>query len=98
METIFLTLSVSSILVMFYALYSALLLRNKVPGGQVRSTWSFLTMLIFFFTVGYLATPFFHLLSQEIKDILVGVIFLAGALFVVTVVKLFYKIVEAVGL
>jgi hypothetical protein len=98
METIFLVLSVSSIFVMFYALYTALILRNKVPGGKVKSTWGVLTILIVFFTVGYLTTPFFRLLSQEIKDVLVGLIFLFGAIFVVIVVKLFYKIVEDVGL
>lgn len=98
MEMIFLALSVSSILVMFYALYAAMILRNKVPGGKIKSTWGLLTILIVFFSIGYLMTPFFPLLSQEIKDILVGVIFLAGALFVVIVVKLFYKIVEDVGL
>ncbi len=98
MVTIFLVLSITSIFVMCYALYSALILRHKVPGGKVRSTWNFLTILVGFFTVGYLATPLFRMLSQEIKDILVGVIFLAGAVFVVIVVKLFYKIVEDVGL
>jgi hypothetical protein len=98
METVFLALSVSSIFVMFYALYTALILRNKVPGGKVKSTWGFLTMLIVIFTAGYLTTPFFRLLSQEIKDLLVGVIFLAGAVFVVIVIKLFYKIVEDLGL
>jgi len=50
------------------------------------------------FTVGYLSTPFFRLLPQDIKDILVGVIFLAGAIFVVIVTKLFFKIVEDLGL
>jgi hypothetical protein len=98
MEIIFLALSVSSIFVMFYALYTALVLRNKVPGGKVKSTWGVLTVLIVLFTIGYLTTPFFRLLSQEIKDLLVGVIFLAGAVFVVIVIKLFYKIVEDIGL
>jgi hypothetical protein len=50
------------------------------------------------FSVGYLATPFFQLLPPDIKDILVGLIFLAGAIFVVVVTKLFVKIVEDLGL
>ncbi len=98
MEIIFLALSVSSIFVMFYALYTALILRHKVPGGNVKSTWGVLTFLIVLFTIGYLTTPFFRLLSQEIKDLLVGVIFLSGAIFVVIVIKLFYKIIEDIGL
>lgn len=98
METIFLVLSVCSIAIMFYALYSALALKNKVPGGTVRSTWNVLTALIAMFSVGYLSTPFFRMLSQDIKDLLVGIIFLAGAIFVVIVIKLFYRIIEALGL
>jgi hypothetical protein len=98
METLFLLLSISSIVVMFYALYSAFSLRDRVPGGKVRATWSVLAGLIVLFSVGYLSTPFFRLLTPEIKDLLVGFIFLAGAIFVVIVIKLFYKIVEDVGL
>ncbi len=98
MEMFFYLLSVSSIVVMFYALYSAFILKHKVPGGKVKSTWNFLAGLIVMFSLGYLSTPFFRLLSQEIKDVLVGVIFLAGAIFVLIVVKLFFKIVEDIGL
>jgi len=98
MDTIFLVLSSAAILVMFYALYSAVSLRKKVPGGKVKSTWSTLTGLIVMFTAGYVTTPFFRLLSPEIKDLLVGVIFLAGAVFVVIVIKLFFRIVEDLGL
>jgi hypothetical protein len=98
METIFLVLSSAAIAVMFYALYSAVSLRNKIPGGKVKSTWSVLTGLIIMFTAGYVTTPFFRLLPPEIKDLLVGVIFLAGAVFVVIVIKLFFRIVEDLGL
>jgi len=98
MENLFLILSVSSILVMVYALYRVTALRKKVPGGVVKSTWNFLTLLIVLFTAGYLSTPFFPLLPQTVKDVLVGVIFLAGAVFVVIVVNLFYRVVEDLGL
>lgn len=98
MENLFLVLSISAILVMFYALYRVNVLRKKVPGGVVRSTWNFLTLLIVMFTVGYLSTPFFPMLPQTVKDMLVGVIFLAGAVFVVIVVNLFYRVVEDLGL
>ena len=98
MEILFLILSITSILVMLYALYSSITLKNKIPGGKVKSTWEVLSSLIVVFTLGYLSTPFFRLLPQEVKDILVGVIFLAGAIFVVIVIKLFYKIIEDLGL
>ncbi len=98
MNTIFLVLSIAAIMVMFYALFSALALRKKVPGGKVKATWNALSGLIVMFSVGYLATPFFQLLPPDIKDILVGLIFLAGAIFVVVVTKLFVKIVEDLGL
>ena len=98
METLFLLLSGTAVLVMVYALYSALSLKSKIPGGKVKSTWNMLTALIGMFTIGYLATPFFRLLPQEVKDVLVGVIFLAGAVFVVIVIKLYFKIIEDLGL
>lgn len=98
MEIIFFALSGAAVVVMLYALVSAFLLRRKIPGGKVKKTWNTLSALIVMFTVGYLATPFFRLLPQEIKDLLVGVIFLAGAIFVVIVIKLFYKIIEDLGL
>lgn len=94
----FLSLSVSAIAVMFYALFRTLTLRNKVPGGKVKSTWNFLTFLIVLFSVGYLSTPFFSLLPAATKDILVGCIFFFGAIFVLIVVNLFIKIVEDLGL
>jgi len=98
METLFLVLSNAAIVVMLYGLYSAFSLKGKIPGGKVKSTWNILAGLIVMFTAGYLMTPFFRLLPQEIKDVLVGVIFLAGAVFVVIVVKLFFRIIEDLGL
>jgi len=98
MEMLFFALSGGAVIVMLYALFRAFALRSKVPGGKVRETWNMLSGLIVMFTVGYLATPFFRLLPQDIKDVLVGVIFLAGAIFVVIVINLFFKIVEDLGL
>lgn len=97
-QVLFLSLSVSSIAVMCYALFQAFSLRSKIPGGKVKATWNFLTILIVLFTIGYLTTPFFRLLPESVKDVLVGVIFLAGAVFVSIVINLFFKIVEDLGL
>lgn len=98
MDKLFLALSVSAIIVMLYALYSVMVLRKKMPGGVVKKTWDILTWLIVLFTLGYLSTPFFPMLPQSLKDILVGVIFFFGAIFVVIVIKLFYKVVSDLGL
>lgn len=98
MQALFLGLSVSAIAVMLYALYRVIKLRGRVPGGVVRSTWNFLGSLVVLFTLGYLATPFFPMLSAELQQLLVGVIFLAGAVFVVVVVNLFGRVVEELGL
>jgi hypothetical protein len=98
MQAAFLTLSLSAIAVMLYALYRVMQLRRRVPGGVVRSTWDFLGGLVVVFTLGYLATPFFPRLSPEVQQILVGGIFLAGAVFVVVVVNLFGRVVEDLGL
>jgi len=98
METVFLLLSLSAIIVMLYALYRVNVLRNKVPGGVARSTWNFLAGLIVMFTAGYLTTPFFPLLPLAIQRLVVGVIFLAGAVFVVIVINLFNKIISELGL
>jgi hypothetical protein len=97
-EILFLLLGIASIAVMLYALYNVFVLRRKIPGGKVRSTWNFLAGLIVMFSIGYLTTPFFRLLPPDIKDMFVGVIFLAGSIFVLIVIKLFFKIVEDVGL
>ncbi len=98
MELLFLVLSVGAVAVMLFALFRAFALRSRIPGGKVKETWNMLSGLIVMFAVGYLATPFFRLLPQQIKDVLVGVIFLAGAIFVVIVINLFFRIIEDLGL
>jgi hypothetical protein len=98
MDKVFLALSLAAIVVMLYALYRVFSLKKKIPGGVVGSTWNILSVLIVMFTVGYLTTPFFPMLPQVFKDLLVGVIFLAGAVFVVIVINLFYRVVSDLGL
>jgi hypothetical protein len=98
MNGIFLVLSITAICVMLYALYRVVTLNKKIPGGTVGATWKFLSILIGFFTVGYLSAPFFPLLPNDVKQLIVGVIFLAGAIFVVIVINLFYKVIQEIGL
>jgi hypothetical protein len=98
MENIFFVLSVMAILVMLYGLFRVIQLNKKIPGGTVGSAWKFLTILIVLFAAGYLTTPFFPFLPDAVKQIIVGVIFLAGAVFVVIVINLFYKVISELGL
>ena len=97
MANAFLVLSIAAIVVMLYALYRVVTLRKKIPGGVVKKTWDFLAVLIVLFALGYLSTPFFPMLPQSVKDLVVGVIFFFGAIFVVIVINLFYKVVSELG-
>jgi hypothetical protein len=98
MEKTFLILSVFAIIVMIYAFFRVIMLNSKIPGGTVGSTWKFLTVMIGVFTAGYFTTPFFSVLPEEYKQLIVGFIFLAGAIFVVIVINLFYKVIKEMGL
>lgn len=98
MKQLFLLLSISAICIMFYALFRVVSLNKHIPGGTVGATWRFLSYLIGLFTIGYLTTPFFPMLPDEIQQLIVGVIFLAGAIFVVIVINLFFKVIKEIGL
>jgi hypothetical protein len=98
MERIFVVFAVAANLVMIYAFIRVVSLNKKIPGGTVGKTWKVLTALIALFMLGYLSTPFFHMLPVAYQQIITGVIFLAGAVFVVIVINLFYKVVSDLGL
>jgi hypothetical protein len=87
-------ISIGAIAIMFYCLYLVLSLRQKVPGGIVGSKWNFLMTLVAFFTVGYLATPFFGVIPEDILRLIVAGIFFFGAIYVVITVKLIYRIIR----
>ncbi len=93
MKLLFLLLSFSAISIIFYALYLVMDLRKKILiGGEVKAAWKRLSWMIVLFAIGYLTTPFFPSLPEFVKDVVVGVMFLFGAIFVVIVIKLFHKI------
>jgi hypothetical protein len=87
-------ISVSAILIMFYCLYLVLSLKQDIPGGIVGSKWNFLMILVAFFTVGYLATPFFGIIPENFLRLIVAGIFFFGAIYVVITVKLIYRIIK----
>ena len=89
MEIFFLVLSVASAGIMVYAWSRVNGLRKRVPGGIVKSTSNILSELIGLFTAGYLAIPFFPMLPQASRDILIGIMLLFAAIFAVIVINLF---------
>ena len=87
-------LNFTAILCMFYCLYLVLSLKSSIPGGMVGKRWNFLTMLVVLFTIGYLATPFFDQLPDDILRLVVSGIFLFGAIYVVVTVRLIFNIIR----
>jgi hypothetical protein len=87
-------ISVAAILIMVYCLYLVVTLKKHVPGGIVGRTWNFLTGLVVLFTLGYLTTPLFEIIPENLLRLIVSGIFLFGAIYVVITVKLIYRIIE----
>ncbi len=98
MDYLLILLSLSSILVIAYALVRVISLNRKIPGGVARQTWRLLYYLVGLLIVGYLATLLFPILPDTSKRFIVGVISLAGGIFVVKVTNLFYRIITEMGL
>jgi hypothetical protein len=86
-------ISVCAILIMFYCLWLTLKLKSSIPGGLVGKKWGTLIALVGLFTLGYLATPFFHQLPEDVLRLIVALIFLFGAIYVVTTVKLIHTVI-----
>jgi hypothetical protein len=97
-QLLILLIWLSAIVVIFYAFFRALSLARKIPGGLVKQSWKILYYLIGLLGIGYLTMPLFPRLPETSRDFLVGVISLAGAIFIVKVLNLFYKIIQEVGL
>jgi hypothetical protein len=68
---------------------------KSIPGGEVGKAWNALLSLVTLFLMGYLTTPFFIVLSQEVKDLIVALIFLLGAVYVLITLRLVHRIVIA---
>ncbi|RMG02329.1 MAG: hypothetical protein D6726_07800 [Nitrospirae bacterium] len=87
-------ISVVSVLLMFYCFYLVVSLKQMVPGGMVGKRWNFLVLLVTFFTIGYLTTPFFSVIPENLLRLIVSLIFFFGAIYVIITVKLIYKIIQ----
>ncbi len=98
MKILILLISLAAILVVFYALFKAITLNRKIPGGLVKESWRLLYYLIGLLAIGYLTMPIFPRLPESSRDLIVAIIYLAGAVFIVKVINLIYKITKEVGL
>ncbi len=94
MTMVNLVLSLLGIGIMIYCLWLAVSLKKTLPGGVVGEKWNTLIWLVAFFAIGYLATPFSSKLSEEVLRMLVGFIFLFGAVYVAVTIKLIQRIIR----
>jgi uncharacterized membrane protein len=98
MQLLILLISLAAILLIFYAMFKAISLNRKIPGGLVKESWRLLYYLIGLLAVGYITLPLFPRLPESSRDLIVAIIYLAGAVFVLMVIKLIYKITKEIGL
>jgi hypothetical protein len=98
MQLLIMLIWLSAIVVIFFAFFRALSLTKKIPGGLVKQSWKLLYYLIGLLGVGYLTMPLFSRLPESSRDFIVGVVSLAGAVFILRVINLFYRIIKEVGL
>lgn len=87
-----------SICILIYAFLRAVNLNRRLPGGIVKKTWQLLYYLIGLLVAAYLATLLFPALPDVSRQVIMGIILLAGAVFIVKVINLLYKIIVDLGL
>ena len=90
---LFTVISGFSIITMLIALLRAVDLKKSVPAGGVGKTWNVIASLVTFLFIVYLTVPFFVLLSQETKDLIVSCIFFFGAMYVLINLELVHRII-----
>jgi hypothetical protein len=90
---LFIVISGLAIITMLAALSRAIDYKKTVPGGEVGKIWNIITSLAAFFFIAYLTTPFFVLLSQTAKDLIVASIFFLGAVYVYITIILVHRII-----
>ena len=98
MRQLILLLSLSAIGTIFYALLKVISINKKIPGGIVKESWKLLYYLVGLLGVGYLTMPILPRLPEASRELIIAIIFLAGAIFILKVVNLFNRIIKDVGL
>jgi len=88
-----------AIIAMGICIFMCIRLLGKVPGGVVKKRLTIFLVLVIFFFVGYLVSPFFYFLQQfEYLLLLVYLIFFFGALFVMITIGTFGTILQFIGI
>lgn len=82
-----------AVVTMLYALWQVFALKKHIPGGVVGKSWKSLAILVALFAVGYLAMPFMGRLPPDELYLIVGIIFLFGAIYVVMTISLIKRII-----
>lgn len=97
MDNITLPITAVAVVIMLYALWRVIALKQHIQGGVVGRRWKILAALVLLFAVGYLAVPFMGELPPETLRIVVAVIFLFGAVYVVVTISLIRRIILALS-
>lgn len=89
-----LVICIAAILVMTYCLWTTVRFRKQVPGGIVGEKWKIMSWLVTLFLFGYLTTPFFGVLPDEVLRFIVSLIFFFGAVYVLITIRLIHAIIR----
>lgn len=71
-------------------------LRKAAPGGTIGRAVNWIFLLIIFFVLGYLLTPFMPRMAMEVNLLFTALIFFFGAVFVVVVLWLIRSLIDKV--
>ncbi len=89
-----LVLDIAAVVVMLYCLWSVIAQKKNIPGGKIGAKWNILTGLVVFFSLGYLAMPFFSEISPEVLRLIISVVFFFGAVYVLITINLLRSIIK----
>jgi hypothetical protein len=89
-----LLITLAAVLVIVYCLWLLFTLKKDIPGGKVGRQWRILEVLVWLFALGYLATPFSELLSEQTLRLIVAMVFFFGALYVMVTVRLLHRVIR----
>ena len=87
-------INIPAILVMVFCLLKVISLRKFIPGGAVGRQWRTLSILVLLCSIGYFVTPFFTRLPPEMIDLIVAATSFFGAIYVLTTIRLLYRITD----
>jgi len=89
-----LVLDIAAVTVMLYSLWSVISQKKNIPGGKIGAKWNILTGLVVFFSLGYLAMPFFSEISPDVLRLIISAVFFFGAIYVLITIKLLRSIIK----